>query len=76
MYHCHLYFYFIGSHHKIFKLIEDIPPLDHFTHDYFESKAPYETMIAKADVIVANLHDSNVDNCCSCSFPGNEKMRT
>lgn len=73
MYHCHLYFYFIGSHHKIFKLIEDIPPLDHFTHDYFESKAPYETMIAKADVIVANLHDSNVDELLQLLISGKRK---
>lgn len=60
MYHCHINFFFLGKQRKIFKLIEDISPLKHFTHEYFESKTPYETMISKADVIIANLHDMDV----------------
>lgn len=57
MYHCHINFFFLGKQRKLFKLIEDISPLEHFTHEYFESKTPYATMISKADVIIANLHD-------------------
>ncbi|GFI23367.1 signal transduction histidine-protein kinase BarA [Lachnospiraceae bacterium] len=57
MYHCHINFFFLGKQRKIFKLIEEISPLEHFTHEYFESKTPYETMVSKADVIIANLHD-------------------
>ncbi|MDE6984949.1 MAG: hypothetical protein K2O99_10540, partial [Lachnospiraceae bacterium] len=61
MYHCHINFFFLGSQRRLFKLIEDMPPLEHFTHEYFESKMPYETMISKADVIIANLHDMDLD---------------
>ncbi len=57
MYHCHINFFFLGKQRKIFKLIEEISPLEHFTHEYFESKTPYETMVSKADVIIANLYD-------------------
>lgn len=57
MYHCHINFFFLGKQRKIFKLIEEISPLEHFTHEYFESKTPYATMTSKADVIIANLYD-------------------
>ncbi|MDE5697166.1 MAG: response regulator [Lachnospiraceae bacterium] len=57
MYHCHINFFFLGSQRRLFQLIEDIPPLEHFTHEYFESRMPYETMTSKADVIIADLHD-------------------
>lgn len=57
MYHCHINFFFLGKQRKLFKLIEDLSPLEHFTHEYFESRTPYESMVSKADVIIANLHD-------------------
>jgi len=59
MYHCHINFFFLGSQRRLFQLIEDIPPLEHFTHEYFESRIPYETTISKADVIIADLHDTD-----------------
>ncbi len=57
MYHCHINFFFLGGQRRLFQMIEDISPLEHFTHEYFESKKPYETMISKADVILADLED-------------------
>ena len=57
MYHCHINFFFLGNQRKLFKVLEGMPPLDHFTHEYFESKTPYESMISKADVIIADLKD-------------------
>lgn len=56
MYHCHINFFFLGSQRRLFKQIEDIPPLEHFSHEYFESKMLYETVIAKADVIIVDLN--------------------
>ena len=52
MYHCHINFFFLGSHRRLFKQIEAMAPLENFTHEYFESKTPYESMISKADVIL------------------------
>ena len=57
MYHCHINFFFLGGQRRLFQLLEEMPPLEHFTHDYFESRMPYETMISKADVIIADLND-------------------
>lgn len=55
MYHCHINFLFWGRQHRLLKQIEAIPPLEHFTHEYFESPKPSETMISKGDVIIADL---------------------
>ncbi|MDE7273190.1 MAG: response regulator [Lachnospiraceae bacterium] len=60
MYHCHINFFFLGSKRKLFQIIENIAPLEHFAHEFFESKIPYETMISKADVIIADLHDMDI----------------
>ncbi|MDE7417301.1 MAG: response regulator [Lachnospiraceae bacterium] len=57
MYHCHINFFFLGSQSRLFQLIENMPPLEHFTHEYFESRMPYEAMVSKADVIIADLSD-------------------
>ncbi|MEZ3444776.1 MAG: response regulator [Lachnospiraceae bacterium] len=55
MYHCHINFLFWGRQHRLLKQIEAIPPLEHFTHKYFESPKPSEAMISKGDVIIADL---------------------
>lgn len=60
MYHCHINFFFLGSQRKLFKQIEKMTPLEHFTHEYFESRIPYETMISKADVIIADMQNMDV----------------
>ncbi|MDE6054529.1 MAG: PAS domain S-box protein, partial [Lachnospiraceae bacterium] len=57
MYHCHINFFFLGSQRRLFQLIENMPPLEHFTHEYFESRMPYDTMVSKADVVIADLSD-------------------
>lgn len=57
MYHCHIYFYLIGRQKKIGEMIKKISPLEHFTHEFFESSMPEEELTAKADVILADLQD-------------------
>ena len=73
MYHCHINFFFLGNQHKIFKLIESMSPLEHFTHEYFESKTLYETMISKADVIVADLHDMDAAETIQVLLSGKKR---
>ena len=60
MYHCHIHFYLIGYQHKIFELIKEMPPLEHFSHEFFESDEPEEGAAARADVILADLHKTDV----------------
>ncbi len=55
MYHCHIQFYLIGHPHRAFEVVKEMSPLEHFTHDFWESGSPEESLAAKADVIFANL---------------------
>ena len=55
MYHCHLRFYFVGQDENLFELFRAMPPLEAFTHEYFESREPEGSLAAKADVIMADL---------------------
>ncbi len=57
MYHCHIHFYLIGHQHRIFNMIKEMSPLEHFTHEFFESVKPEAELISKADVILVDLQD-------------------
>lgn len=57
MYHSHIHFYFAGHHCRAFDIIKETSPLEHFTHEFFESDEPDSVPAAKADVILANLQD-------------------
>ena len=56
MYHCHIHFYLAGSQKRIFEIIKEMPPMEHFTHGFLESDTPQEALAARADVIIADLH--------------------
>ena len=64
MYHCHIHFYFIGDSHHIFQEIKEISPLEHFTHEFSESVEPECALAAKADVIVADVHETDARGAC------------
>lgn len=36
MYHCHIHFYLVGGLCREFEIIKEMPPLEHFTHEFFE----------------------------------------
>lgn len=55
MYHCHSIFYFIGHQHDLFHILQEIPPLAAFTHEFLESEHPEQSMAAMADVILVDL---------------------
>ncbi len=55
MYHCHVYVYLLGRRHRVFEVVKDIAPLEHFTHEYMESSESEKALASKADVIIANL---------------------
>ncbi len=58
MYHCHTQFYLIGHDQKLLDLFRAMSPLDAFTHTFFESLEPEASLAAKADVILADLRDT------------------
>ena len=59
MYHCHIHFYLIGNPCRAWEEVKEMPPLKHFSHEFFESNEPDEALAAKADVILANIQDMN-----------------
>ena len=59
MYHCHIHFYLIGNPCRAWEEVKEMPPLEHFSHEFFESNEPDEALAAKADVILANIQDMN-----------------
>ena len=60
MYHCHIHFYLTGQAHRVFEIVKGMSPLPHFTHEFFESDVPEEPLVAKADVILADVHGLDV----------------
>ncbi len=60
MYHCHVQFYLVGRQCNIFEVIKKMPPLEAFTHTFFESEKPEPSLAAKADVILADFGDMNI----------------
>lgn len=57
MYHCHTHFYLIGHKTEVFEEIKKMPPLEHFTHEFYESDIPKRELTTAADVIIASLQD-------------------
>ena len=55
MYHCHVQFYLIGSQSNLWDIIKEMPPLEHFSHEFQISSKPDSALAAKADVILADL---------------------
>ena len=60
MYHCHIHFYFMGPPCRVFEIIKEMPVLEHFSHQFLESRKPDGALTAKADVIIADLQDMDV----------------
>lgn len=60
MYHCRIHFYLLGHQCRVFDVIKEISPLEHFTHEFLESDDPKSVFAAKADVILADIQDLDV----------------
>ena len=59
MYRCHMYFYYIGRQRELLEVIRQMEPLEHFTHTFWASDVPEQTLAAQADVILADLRELN-----------------
>lgn len=60
MYHCHIRFYLIGHQCRVFEIIKEMSPLEHFTHEFLESDEPEEGLAAGADVILIDVQELNL----------------
>lgn len=61
MYHCHIIFYLAGFSCNAFEIIRKISPFENFTHEFIKSDIPNSTLTARANVILADLHNSNIE---------------
>ena len=59
MYHCHTLLYFIGRQHDLFRVIQKMPPLPAFTHEFEESESPEKALVVKANLILADLREQD-----------------
>ena len=59
MYHCHLRFYFLSHRSELFTPLKEMPPLEAFTHEFRESEKPERDLAAKADLILADLRETD-----------------
>ena len=57
MYHCHIQIYLIGRQIGRFEAIREMTPFKSFTHTFFESASPQETLVSRADLILVDLQD-------------------
>ncbi len=57
MYHCQLHYYLIGRGCRAFELIQELPPIEHFSHVFSQSGAPKKELTARADIILVNLEE-------------------
>lgn len=61
MYHCRICFYMITEQNELFTTLKQIPPLPHFTHDYLQSTGTDAALTERADVILADIRQMQVE---------------
>ncbi len=61
MYHCQICFYMITEQNELFTTLKQLLPLSHFTHEYMQSAGTDEAMTNKADVILEDVRNMNVE---------------
>ena len=59
MYHCHIHFYFTGRPCNVFEAIKKMSPPEHFSYEFSHSDTPLKKSAADADVIFANLLETD-----------------
>ncbi len=60
MYHCLVQFYLVGRQRWVFDPIRQMAPLERFTHLFMDSSEPDKALAEKADVILADLRQTDV----------------
>ena len=58
MYHCHTCYYMITCQDELFTVLQQIPPLPHFTHEYLSGDSLDVALAGQADVILADIRQT------------------
>ncbi len=58
MYHCDIQFHFMGPWCRVFDVIKEMPPLEHFTHTYTQNEIRGADETVGMKEMAANLQDS------------------
>ncbi|MCI8474960.1 MAG: response regulator [Oscillospiraceae bacterium] len=74
MYRCHIQFYLLTHRIEEFRCIQEIPPLDAFTHDFSISDCIQAPALEGADVILADLRELNADEALTVLAAGKKKQ--
>lgn len=75
MYHCHIHFCLVGQQSRVFEIIKEMSPLDHFTHTFLESDQVDDASVATADVILANIQNMDAEEALR-ALSANKKSDT
>ena len=62
MYHCQICFYMITEQNELFTTLKQLSPLPHFTHEYMQSANADAALTEKANVILADVRQMNVED--------------
>jgi len=73
MYHRHIHFYLAGEKCRAFEIIKEMAPLEHFTHEFSESDSLDESFVSKANVIIANLQNTDAKKTVRLLISGRQK---
>lgn len=73
MYRCHMHFYLIGHSHRIFEIIKNMSPMEHFTHEFFESEEYEKSLADKADVILADISGLDIEEAVKTLIADNKE---
>lgn len=59
MYHCEICFYMITEHNELFEILKQMPQFLRFSHEYQRSVHPEAELTGRADVILADLRQTD-----------------
>lgn len=61
MYHCQICFYMITEDNELFEVLMQMPQYLHFSHEYLQSVRADAVMAGRADVILADVRQSDAE---------------
>lgn len=73
MYRCEICFYMMTEQDELFAALKELLPLPHFTHEYLGSARLDETMVARADVIFADIRQMQLEKTVATLLSGRKQ---
>lgn len=73
MYRCEICFYMMTEQDELFAALKELLPLPHFTHEYLGSAGLDETMVARADVIFADIRQMQLEKTVATLLSGRKQ---